>query len=156
MTPPTQSQEPAGQQFPRLIVRPIAGSSELGFTVRHEYTPLEPKGVKMSLIADPKGEYWYGVARIDGIYDSAEKIAWANRIAAGCDALSTHSALLKRAQELEGLLKPFASLDISSADAQNHKDDRPVFGLNSTLFTVGDVRRARAALHQSAQGGKAL
>lgn len=49
-------------------------------------------------------------------------------------------------QLLREALKPFANLDISSADGLGHKDDRPIFGLNHTQFTVGDVRRARALL----------
>lgn len=45
---------------------------------------------------------------------------------------------------LYAALKVFANLDISHHDGK--PDDRPVFGLNETVFTLGDVRRARAAL----------
>jgi hypothetical protein len=43
--------------------------------------------------------------------------------------------------EMLSMLKPFASLLSHHHDQM--PDDRPVFGINHNVFTVGDLRRAR-------------
>lgn len=50
-------------------------------------------------------------------------------------------------RELVEALKPFAGLDIAHADRK--PDGHPVFGLNRTQFTLGDVRKAKAALKKA-------
>ena len=39
---------------------------------------------------------------------------------------------------------PFANLDIDHATAK--PDEHPIWGLNGTMITVGDIRRAKRAL----------
>lgn len=54
---------------------------------------------------------------------------------------------LKRKRRVErAALKPFANLWDKSLETRTKGDDAPIFGLQENIITVGDVRRARAAL----------
>lgn len=50
------------------------------------------------------------------------------------------------APELLEALKPFANLDVQHMVSLGKKPNHPIFGLNSTQFTLGDVLRASAAI----------
>lgn len=59
-------------------------------------------------------------------------------------AESELAAMRQRAERAEEALRPFAALDMSPyADS---RDGRTFYQLNETEITVGDIRRARAAL----------
>lgn len=60
--------------------------------------------------------------------------------------------LLARCAELEKLLAPFAALDVRHMISLKKAGDHPVFGLNSTQFTLEDVTRAKAALALKPEG----
>ena len=51
--------------------------------------------------------------------------------------------------DLRGALEPFAALDIrhrSDMTRLENQDDKPVFALNNSVITLGDIRKAQAAL----------
>lgn len=66
--------------------------------------------------------------------------------------INTHARLLARCAELEKLLAPFAALDVRHMIYLKKAGDHPVFGLNSTQFTLEDVTRAKAALALKPEG----
>lgn len=54
------------------------------------------------------------------------------------------AAAQARITELEAALLPFSELD--TRHIASRKDDWIIFAINDTQFTLGDVRKARAAL----------
>ncbi len=56
---------------------------------------------------------------------------------------------------LREALRPLAALDIDARLGQfKDEDDTPIVGFNDTRITIGDVKRARAALSESTTGGE--
>jgi hypothetical protein len=48
--------------------------------------------------------------------------------------------------QLREALTPFAALDVRHMTEMEKAPDHPVFGLNATKITLGDILRARAAV----------
>ena len=142
--PPTEKTHTAEakQPFPQLIVRPAEMMRvELGYCVRHEWRKGEPTGSIMSIIADPKGEYWCGIAEISTCLTREEQRAWAAHITEG---LSSHAALLARNEELtaanEGLVKA-CQLVISTLS----KDGVPFEACDADMLDQVSAALTRAA-----------
>lgn len=55
-----------------------------------------------------------------------------------------------RAERLEEALRPLAALDLTADGFDQRPDSKPIYARNNTVITVGDVRKARAALHHTA------
>lgn len=56
----------------------------------------------------------------------------------------------ERAERLAEALRPLAALDLTADDFDQRPDSQPIYARNNTVITVGDVRKARAALHHTA------
>lgn len=54
--------------------------------------------------------------------------------------------LRKDRDELAAALRPFAALLQKHHEGIDYPDDRPIFGINDALITVGSLRRACALL----------
>ena len=59
-----------------------------------------------------------------------------------------------RVERLAEALRPLAELDLTPGDYDNRPDSQPIYARNRTAITVGDVRKARAALEQEANDGR--
>lgn len=84
--------------------------------------------------------------RADAEYDAKQK---AEQLAHLRD-----KALRDAAPELLEALRPFASLDVRHMISLGKKSDHPIFGLNATQFTLGDVLRAVAAISKATNENK--
>ena len=88
-----------------------------------------------ALPANPPSELWIELVKARDI----------------CNSYADNQARIKA---LEEALSPFAALDISAMESLGKKTMHPIFGINYTLFTIGDVQRARAALALATEGSK--
>ena len=68
------------------------------------------------------------------------------------DCPECHNETRAKLQALMLAIVPLADLDLRPDSLDRQPDDRIIYARNRTTITVGDVRRARAALDQ-AQGG---
>lgn len=55
-----------------------------------------------------------------------------------------------RAEWLAEALRPLAELDLTPDDFDQRPNSQPIYARNNTVITVGDVRKARAALDPTA------
>lgn len=59
-----------------------------------------------------------------------------------------------RAERLAEALRPLAELDLTPDDFGQRPDSQPIYARNKTAITVGDIRKACAALEQEANDGR--
>ena len=59
-----------------------------------------------------------------------------------------------RVERLAEALRPLAELDLTPDDFGQRPDSQPIYARNKTAITVGDVRKACAALEQEANDGR--
>lgn len=72
--------------------------------------------------------------------------------ARGKSHVTAHTEALREENgRLRGLLAPFAKLSVKHLE--DKKDNAPVWAINDVIITVGDIRRAQAALHRGEGGG---
>lgn len=80
-----------------------------------------------------------------------ELTQWADQVEGERDAMIETIAELERERDaLQEALQPFAALDVDAfAHFQNKPDGTEVYTMNASTITLGDIRRARAALGET-------